>query len=331
MRERIPVENLRQIALKELNSENRGVKKKLLGALAGVGLFALTIPGWEKYFTPLPSEETPQTYPTQTYQTGDMLYLDNGTIKIGLKLSWGGTIVDFIKDGVDFINNDDPGREVQLSIYDGNCQWDFCWNPVQGGNKEGRGSPVINYQLGRDYVYVKSWPLHWDPEAAGRRESDVFYELWYSFVTGYPNALKTRYKITHFGTDSHGETPQEVPATYINNGFDTLVYYQGSKPFSHAPLTFGVLPERFEGTRRSDESWVGLIDRNGFGLILYLPQMADFIGYRPQGIINYLRPVEYFGMRALSTYQGRFYLVAGDYRQVRQSIYALEGFTPPSG
>src|SRR5260370_27904206 len=56
---------------------------------------------------------------TRTYREGSRLYLDNGTLKVGLETKWGGSIVEVVWHGMSFVNDYDTGREVQVAFYDG--------------------------------------------------------------------------------------------------------------------------------------------------------------------------------------------------------------------
>jgi hypothetical protein len=40
--------------------------------------------------------------------------------------------------------------------------------------------------------------------------------------------IKVHYKITHFGTDSHADAPQELPVVYVNPIVSNFFYYAGN-------------------------------------------------------------------------------------------------------
>jgi hypothetical protein len=50
-----------------------------------------------------------------------MSFLDNGTIRLGVNLSLGGSITYLADadDKINFINNHDRGRQIQMSFYSG--------------------------------------------------------------------------------------------------------------------------------------------------------------------------------------------------------------------
>ncbi|HEX8391738.1 MAG TPA: hypothetical protein VF665_05195, partial [Longimicrobium sp.] len=175
----------------------------------------------------------------RTYGSGDMLYLERRdgatTTRIGLDRRWGGAIAEVSLNGVNMVNAYDPGREVQLSLYDGDepggdlcggCEGKWPWNPVHAGDRHGHGSEVLLAQAGDSSLYVVTRPLHWLPEGRGGAPgtpgpSDMLYAMRVSVVPGSPGAFHVQYRATHMGRDTHGAAAQEVPAVYVNRGFDT--------------------------------------------------------------------------------------------------------------
>lgn len=57
-----------------------------------------------------------QAYPV-SINPPPMLYLDNGTIKVGVNLEWGGAISEILHQGFNLIDNHDTGRLVQVAFY----------------------------------------------------------------------------------------------------------------------------------------------------------------------------------------------------------------------
>ncbi len=131
----------------------------------------------------------------------NMQYQDDGTHKVGIDLSMGGSLayleelsgnvvasyygegqeaqVDYksmitggtqITEGVNLINRHDPGRFVQQSYYgtkeDPYKIGDYNgvpwnYNPVQGGNYQFESSKIIDYRITDGEIYVKTRPLDW--------------------------------------------------------------------------------------------------------------------------------------------------------------------------
>ena len=119
------------------------------------------------------------TRAVRTYQVGNLLYLEstNGqdTVRVGLDTSWGGAIVLVTYNGEEFVNRSDPGREVQIAVWDGEQKYDPCagcsgsfgWNPVQAGDHYHHGSSLISDSLASDHLYTRTRPIEWFPDNKG--------------------------------------------------------------------------------------------------------------------------------------------------------------------
>ena len=169
-----------------------------------------------------------------------MLYLETDTsaetTRIGLQKSWGGSIIEVSLNGTDYVNNDDPGRQIQTSLWDGNANYGTSWgyNPIEAGDHFFEGSPLLTYTLEADSVYTKTQPIQWAPENFGGGAdpvpADAYIEKWISVVPGYNRVFRIHYKITHFGTDTHAQNTQELPVAYLNPNIPHFLYYGGGAP-----------------------------------------------------------------------------------------------------
>ncbi len=145
--------------------------------------------------SPLPVESATAAVESTTINgfADDYVYNAAGTLKIGTRRDWGGTIVFFGMDNgspglnnTNAIDSADTGREVQVAFYDvdrwyQNCAWNAScnatpsptecpqqmmwlgWNPVQGGNRCNNGSGVDDVILEDGAIDVKTTPLYWNP------------------------------------------------------------------------------------------------------------------------------------------------------------------------
>jgi hypothetical protein len=145
---------------------------------------------------------------------------------VGLLTSWGGTIVEASLNGTNYVNSNDPGRQLQVSLWDGDADYVNSWgyNPVQAGDRYFDGSPVLGQTIGPESIYIKTQPIQWAPESFGGGPGnpilgDAYVEQWLTPVPNRGRAFKVHYKITHFGTDTHTNTFQELPVVYVNRGF----------------------------------------------------------------------------------------------------------------
>jgi len=190
---------------------------------------------------------------TVTYQeTPRTIYLDNGTIRVGIDKQWGGAIRELWHEGVNLINNNDGGRLAGISVYDGgdtynnaniNDPLNWGWNPTPSDKYNHTNRP-LEYSLQGDTFYIKARNVHWNPDDKGGGPnrpvaSDLIVEMWLTFLPSYPTVLQARFRATHDGGDSHEINGQEFPFTYINRGFDRVVVYSGSQPWTGA----GLLPK----------------------------------------------------------------------------------------
>ena len=79
------------------------------------------------------------------------LFLDNGTVRLGIDLASGGSVFSFgrASDQVNLLNHFDRGRFIQQSYYgasDGSL-WNkkpWRWNPVQGGDWHGAPARLLS-------------------------------------------------------------------------------------------------------------------------------------------------------------------------------------------
>ena len=286
---------------------------------------------------------------TRTYREGSRLYLDNGTVKVGLETAWGGAITEVVWHGMNFVNDYDTGREIQVALYDGNpdprcgdCEGANGWNPVQGGDQHKNGSPVVQQTLGKDSIYTKTRPHHWIPENKGGSKDgpvpgDVFVEQWVSFLPDASTGIKVHYKITHFGKDQHTNAFQEFPAVYVNSGFDRFVYYGGEVPWTNAPVSSYAMPlqPKTSPPLYDPEDWGGFVNDDNIGLLVFVPgEYAYVSGFRtlPEArkkfATNYFFPRVPFSFGPNSVLEGDAYVFVGDYRQSRQAIYSLHRSLP---
>src|SRR5579872_690622 len=278
----------------------------------------------------------------QTYQTGDMLFLQavtgNDTVRAGLLATWGGTVTEFSLNGVNYVNANDPGREVQAELWDGNTPSlsdPGFWGTVQAGDHDYDGSPLLAQALTADSIYIKTQPLHWLPEDFGGGTgnpvpSDVFVEQWLTPLPNHGRAFKLHYKITHFGTDTHGNSAQECPAVYVNRGIDTFQYFGGSSPWTYGTSSNFVMPDlpQLSPLLYTPERWGAYVDSSNSGLTVYTPSSYPYSsgfnnpGPSPDGT-NDFSPFTVFTFYPGAVLEFDTYLIAGPVSDARAIIYEL--------
>jgi hypothetical protein len=276
----------------------------------------------------------------RTYQDGAKLFLEaavgSEVTRVGLLTSWGGTIVEASLNGTNYVNSNDPGRQVQVSLWDGDADYVNSWgyNPVQAGDRDFDGSPVLEQTISPDSIYIKTQPIQWAPESFGGSTGnpvlgDAYVEQWLTPVPNRGRAFKVHYKITHFGTDTHTNAFQELPVVYVNRGFDTFIYSDAA-PWSYGTVThytMPALPGRSPNLY-APEHWGAYVDSSDSGLTAFVPSSYPYVS----GFVFDAGPLEgtnNFGTFAVFTwypgavFEGDIYLIVGPVADARPVIYEL--------
>ena len=274
-----------------------------------------------------------------------MVYLNNGIVKVGVNLDWGGAISEISYQGVNLINNHDNGRQVQVGLFDGNdiltydpgnlMSPNLGYQPNQGGDKYDHYSSVITYKLSQDSIYIKTCPLEWNPDNKGGGSSqeipsDVYLEQWISLDE---QKIKVDYKITHFGSDNHTAINQLIPYLHINLGFDRLITYENSNPWKGDDLiekSVPVFPESLN--LQPTEYWASFVDNTGFGLTLY--SVSHYPSWGVQRFTkspgaNLLTPTVQSDISSNKIIKTSIYIIVGNYLDARDIIYSLKGNEDP--
>ncbi|HEX8393769.1 MAG TPA: hypothetical protein VF665_15620 [Longimicrobium sp.] len=286
-----------------------------------------------------------------------MLYLeriDGGqTSRLGLDLRAGGVVAELSLNGENMVNAFDVGRQVQLSLYDGDepggdlcagCSGSWPWNPVQGGDRHGHGSAVLMWGRTDSTLWVLSRPNHWFPDNRGGGPaapvvSDMMYQVSVSVPRAERGAFLVRYRATHLGRDTHGAAWQEVPAVYVNGDLDTFTYYEGTSPWTEGAVTRGAVRDIGDAAwavtpYSIPERWAAFVNDRGVGVTVYVPGAYPYaLATRirdPQSIrgsagwnTQYLQPKAYFGVAPLEVLDASVYLFAGTPDEARRSVYRL--------
>src|SRR5258708_4818793 len=58
------------------------------------------------------------------------------TARVGLLKAWGAAITEVSLNGTNYVNSDDPGRQIQTSLWDANANYNTGWgyNPIESGD-----------------------------------------------------------------------------------------------------------------------------------------------------------------------------------------------------
>ena len=247
-------------------------------------------------------------------------YLDNGIIKVGVNLDWGGAISEISHQGFNLIDDHDAGRLAQVAFYDDSS----AWNPVQGGDIKDTGSPVLDFTVLSNLIYIKTQPRDWNTGEL----ADVYVEQWVS-LDG--EAVKVNYKMIHWGTDVHTFHDQEFPCAYVNRSLYRCIIYNGSKPWTDDTVVELAIEQQSPGSANTyfypTEFWASFGNDQDFGLTLYSKDhtakwAANLFDINTQP--GYLATVDEFSIEPGTVEEATEYYIVGYYSDARRKVYSLE-------
>jgi hypothetical protein len=302
-------------------------------AASAVGIFNLQVNGTSGF----PSHNSQVALTVlpiiKTYDTGTMLYLETDTAsettKVGLRKAWGDSIVEVSLNGTNYVNSDDPGRQIQTSLWDSNANYSSSWgyNPIEAGDHFFNGSPVLASTLNADSLYAKTQPIQWAPEnfggGTGPVLGDAYIEKWISVVPGYNKVFKVHYKITHFGTDAHADAAQELPVMYVNPIVSNFFYYGGNAPWTNDALSQFTMPGGCCAYLYTPEDWGAYVDNTNTGIALFTPgQYPDSKGFNAGPTLQFT-PTCPYSWDPGSVLEFNTYILAGSLTESRAAINEL--------
>jgi hypothetical protein len=227
------------------------------------------------------------------------------------------------------VNHDDPGRQIQTSLWDGNATYAGTWgyNPIEAGDHFFNGSPLLASTLLPDSIYTKTQPIQWAPENFGGGPApvlgDAYIEKWISVVPGYNRVFKVHYKITHFGTDSHADANQELPVMYVNPIVPNFFYYGGSSPWTNDVLSQFTMPGGCCVVLPTPEQWGAYVDAANTGIALYTPmQFPNSKGFNAGPTLQFT-PTCPYSWDPGSVLEFDAFILVGPVTESRAAIYAL--------
>ncbi len=308
-------------------------------ASAAEGVFSIQAAaskGSLQHSTQIALAVNPVVTPTITsFDDGTTLVLQTQTatetVRVGLLKAWGAAITEVSLNGVDYVNNDDPGRQIQTSLWDEDADYLTSWgyNPIEAGDHFFQGSPVLNSAFLPDgSIYTKTRPIQWAPENFGGGpgnpiQGDANIEKWVSVVPGFNRVFKVHYKITHFGSDTHTNKFQELPVMYVNPNVPNFSYYGGSQPWTNGSLSQHVMSTNCCDVLPTAELWGAYVDNSNVGIALYTPQQFPV----SKGF-NAFSTLQFTPFCTYTWYPGTVlefdtYILVGPVSESRAVIYAL--------
>lgn len=264
-------------------------------------------------------------------------YLDNGQVRVGIKAESGGAIGYLSPSGTEknLLNHHDHGRLVQQSYYGkpdgsvwGNQPW--RWNPVQGGDYKGTAARVLELKQEPKRLYVKTLPRNW----AGCTDlPEVTMEQWIELDGPI---VHVRYKMTYTGKDEHPKTTQEIPAVFVEPELDTLVLYDGDRPWTGDALHRSK-PGWPNESRKIAENWAAYVGEDGRGVGAYVPASDHLTCYRfgkggsKSGACSYFAPLTEFAIAPNFSFEYDLYLTVGSVEEIRNRFAEIHRAGPGAG
>lgn len=265
--------------------------------------------------TPMPAAREVPFEPVATDASGwgsaDMLVLENGQVRVGLRRSVGAQICRLIdpryneplvndykviRNGV---SESDKGRQFQFSFYGTPGQQyiqagqntnqtgnDVGWNPVFGGNRNSDQSAnwnapgtVVKYERrtvnGIDWVYTLTRTPHWSlPVSAGLAEADL--EQWIG-LDGRAVRYVVRGTIRRTDTQmAYNGREQEMPCAYVTAAQYRHFVWQGNSTLAASAMTDITLAEPAGAELAGDARHISIpyvlaLNNSNRGLAHYMP------------------------------------------------------------
>ena len=225
------------------------------------------------------------------------VYLDDGTLRIGVNVSAGAAVGWFSASGSEhnLLNTFDVGRYVQQSYYgdsDG-TDWNgkpWVYNPVQGGSWKNEASVLLESRQENDVHYAKTRPRHW---ASGRLLDEVTMEQWIRLEKG---TARLRFKMSYLGDKTFKARHQELPAFFVNASLETLVICPHGQPAWTGAELKQMQPGFPNEYAKVSEPWAAWVDKSGQGVGIFFPGTQALTCYRvrqgnEKADCSYLAPI----------------------------------------
>lgn len=232
------------------------------------------------------------TFPTASANPSDeMVWLDNGILRLGANLSLGGAItyIGPARSELNLVNNHDWGRQVQMSFYSGPSPYEpngkkpkehwagLGWNPIQSGDCYGNRAKVLHHELKDGELHIVCQPMHWPLDNV---PGECTFESWIK-LDGDRVRVRGRLNNARPETTWFGAAGQELPAVYTNGVYYRLMTYTGEQPFTGGAaerITKKVEPGFPWKFWDATEHWAALVDEKDWGLGIVTPATTRYCG-----------------------------------------------------
>lgn len=286
----------------------------------------------------------PDARKTALSRAEDPLFLDNGTVKIGIDRVKGAAITWFSSTAYpkNMVNSADPGRLIQQSYYAGNRldrtadgqskAWSpWSWNPIQGGGI-GSWARVSEFKRLNDHtLYGETVPKLWDMP---NEEAAALMRQWTGFEPEMSDVVVVRCELIcqRAPEDRWGParlSPQEIPACYFTRNFSVIKSYLGKGEWR----TEKQPPGPPWGKAEPPLNAMACFAANGQGVAVFSPTATQPWNFGPHaggasddpaaGPCVHVAPIDRVKLGPKSTYRYRYWLVAGNEAQLAARLDSL--------
>jgi hypothetical protein len=282
--------------------------------------------------------------PSSENRAEDHLFLDNGTVKIGIHRTKGAAItwLSWTANPTNCVNHSDPGRLIQQSYYAGKIldrkaegqhpAWSpWNWNPIQGGGVGSWARVTTLRHQDQSTISSETIPRLWDMP---QEEAQAIMRQWTSFEPCMSNVIVVRCEFIsqRQENDRWGPpvpSPQEVPACYFTRKFSRFCSYLGAGKWreEHHP------PGPPWGKATPPRKAMACFAASGQGIAIFSPAATKPWNFGPHGQGTsddpsvgpcvHIAPIDRVPMGPRSIYRYRYWLIVGTEPQITQSLDAL--------
>jgi hypothetical protein len=271
------------------------------------------------------------------------LYLENGSLRVGIDENRGGSIFHISKKGktFNFLDDFDMGRCLQQSYYgrDDGSFWSkrpWCWNPVQAGSWSGKSSKLIYSNITGNIMRSSCIPRNWGGEQLlNNVQMDTSIEL-------LNDCVHTRFSMRYTGSVHYNKKEvnplkhQEVPAMFVNRTLYRLHLYEGTKPWTRDIISVKSPVILTQGQRNDyfdiKENWVAYENPTTKEAIgLYSPVANRVTAYRvgkndiipSRGDSSYCAPIISKALIPNTVFSYDMYVALGTVNDIRNIFYRI--------
>lgn len=270
-------------------------------------------------------------FKTDTAEVPKEAFLEKDGVRLGITLEMGGAIASLYDEKApagytNLLNRCDTGRLVQQSYYGcaeppyelgefmGN-PWPY--NPVQGGDKGGFRSRIIEFSRSEDEIYIKAQPYDWGHIGS---ITPSYMENRYRFLEG--GLIRVDNRFVDYSGLTHGARSQELPAFYVVSALDIFTWEDAGKRSSRDDMIFW--PDASDQNFRltdPDSAFCVWHDKSGYGVGLAVPGVETYYAGRFQyngsadphnGATNYVAPLKTIRLRSYKPLSYSYLLSVGD-------------------